>query len=138
MGGSYVTISGSKFPSSVASFVTCRFGLSEPTLALRVSGSAFACTSPSSYAGARALSISFNSQNYVREPAFFEAFTPMVINNVLPACGPVNGGTQMVVLGGPFPQRAAELSLLTCRLGSGREDRGVRLPPVPSLFCPAC
>ena len=116
MGGSLVTVSGIGFPSTLAHSVTCKFGASEPTLAQRVAASAYACTTPLTQSiHLSTMRLSFNGQDFTPIGIIYEYVQPTIINQVDPACGPVNGGTGIQITGGPFPQRSSELSLFTCR-----------------------
>ena len=103
MGGSLVTVSGIGFPSTLAHSVTCKFGASEPTLAQRVAASAYACTTPLTQSiHLSTMRLSFNGQDFTPIGIIYEYVQPTIINQVDPACGPVNGGTGIKITGGPF------------------------------------
>lgn len=117
-GGTSITLSGPGFLEAMTYRVLCRFALVEPTMALRITSRAFACISPAFSAGAHGVSISFNDQDFFHSESLFEFHAPIHVNGVSPRCGPVSGGSELtLVLSGWLPQRAAEMSLLTCRVG---------------------
>ena len=113
LGGSHVTVTGSMLPTLVEE-ITCQFGQAGPTAAWRITASAFVCTSPPWSTGVTRLSFGFSTQISFQNAPLFEFYPPMVINSILPACGPMSGGTELTVAGGTFFQRSAQLSLHMC------------------------
>ena len=118
-GGTAVTISGAGFPSTLLPI--CRFGKALPTFAIWLDSHAVICISPSlelSNIGASGLALSLNGKDFVTASETFEYHDSILLHHVYPTCGPVRGGTYLQIQGGPFLQRAAELKLLACRIGS--------------------
>ena len=109
-------MSGSSFRGG--SLYLCRFGSSEVAASHDAEHDEVRCISPAAVAGVAALAVSLNGQQFTRDTAPFEFYVAPVVSHLLPATGPIGGGTSVIVFGSGFSHGKD----YRCRFGSGAES----------------
>lgn len=112
-GGTNVVIKGNHFPKST--LLSCRFGDSDAVPATWLSNSEISCITPLHTEGVVALQVSTNGLDYSLATLAFRFYVPPSVSFIRPNSGPLNGGTQIQIIGKDFMNS----TLLTCSFGLG-------------------
>ena len=121
VGGTLVTVNGTAFDAGGA--YRCRFGAAGEVQASRVDDQTLRCVSPPAADGAAALEpleVALNARDFTLDDVGFLYFTALdlaAVDSVLPASGPVDGGTHVAVRG-PAAESLRGGSHYKCRFGS--------------------
>ena len=110
-GSTVVTVTGTNFVSS--SQLYCSFVGVGRSLATWVSASTLRCLSPARTAGSVALEVSNNNQDFTSNAVQFMYQETAAVLGIVPAFGPVTGGTTVTVTGQSFVS-----GNLYCRFGA--------------------
>lgn len=111
-GGTSVTVLGSSFGGG--SSYKCRFGSSAMAVSYDAVRDEVYCV-PAATDGTAAVAVSLNGQQFTRDTSPLEFCTPPTVSWLLPATGPIGGGTSVVAHGAGFSRG----SNYRCRFGSG-------------------
>eukprot|EP00698_Gefionella_okellyi_P014440 TRINITY_DN4005_c1_g1_i2.p1 TRINITY_DN4005_c1_g1~~TRINITY_DN4005_c1_g1_i2.p1 ORF type:complete len:2826 (+),score=696.32 TRINITY_DN4005_c1_g1_i2:356-8479(+) len=99
-GATLTTVRGTNFANIFS--LRCKFGTNAPVLATWFTATRLQCYSPLAVAGAVAVEVSNNNQDYTTDNVQY-AFQPTVtITQVLPTSGPISGNTRVQVRGTEF------------------------------------
>ena len=123
-GGSLVTLVA-RLDFSITVGPYCRFGDSTLLYAAhRMSTTDISCITPAMAVGAHSVALTWNGREFSSAIQMLEVVGTVVVHEVKPSCGPLLGGTRVVLTGGPFGRRTSRLALLRCRIGNGTSVEG--------------
>ena len=101
VGGTLVEVTGANFVYSPT--LACRFGALATVPAVYMSSTKLLCQSPSQVAGPQAVTVTTNGVDYSQPgDVVFTFYHPPTVSAVVPASGPVGGGTTASVMGAGF------------------------------------
>ena len=110
VGNGLVTVTGAGFYGPT---VYCRFGVSVVS-STPASSTHVVCTTPAAAAGSVAVEMSNNNQDFTADNVQYLYLVDMSLSSMVPASGPVTGGTPVVLYGSNVPNSVT----LTCRFGT--------------------
>lgn len=95
-----ISIIGYNFPDLPG--LACRFGGREITLALWVRSTLLRCLTPVIPPGEVVVEVTFNGVDFVAAPHMLGVREKLMIIGISPSCGPISGGTEIVLTGTGF------------------------------------
>lgn len=120
-GGTKVHIRGQYFNPSFGLSINnnditmCKFGKLSLTTAEVVSSTEIICTSPASFVDREVpVEITLNNQEWTDDGILFHYYHPPLIYGIEPKIGPVNGGTEVKIIGSNF----ADTGFVMCKFGA--------------------